>query len=94
MVILDSSTLYIIEGIGVTLKYTLLAAVFGAVIGIILALFRISHNKILKGFAVIYVSIFRGTPLLVQLSIIYFVLPVWGYKISIFSKSQRIRIFR
>jgi His/Glu/Gln/Arg/opine family amino acid ABC transporter permease subunit len=55
------------------------------VIGTILSLFRLSANKILKIFAISYLSIFRGTPLLLQLFIIYFALPkVFAMEISAF----------
>lgn len=81
---LNNSTLYILQGISVTLQYTFIALVLGAIIGSMLAVCRISHIKMLKILSSIYVSIFRGTPLLVQLSLIYFVVPSLGYKISVF----------
>jgi polar amino acid transport system permease protein len=81
---LNTSTLYIIEGIGVTLQYTLIALILGAIVGSMISLCRISHIKALKIFASIYTSVFRGTPLLVQLSLIYFVVPSFGYNITVF----------
>lgn len=66
---------YIIEGVKVTLQYSVSATCLGIVIGSILAVFKISNNIFLKNFSVFYTSIFRGTPLIVQLSIIYFAIP-------------------
>lgn len=77
---------YIPKGIIVTLKYALLSVFFGLVIGTMLSLARSSSSKILRGFAICYLSIFRGTPLLLQLSIMYFAMPaLLGIKISAFT---------
>ncbi len=78
-----SQVLYISGGIGVTLQYSLLALVGGSLLGAVLSLMRLCPVWILRMFAQMYVSIFRGTPLLVQLSLAYFALPsLLGYKIS------------
>jgi polar amino acid transport system substrate-binding protein len=80
------SLAYIPVGIGVTLQYALISVFFGLVIGTILSLFRISSNKLLKTFAICYLSVFRGTPLLLQLSIMYFAMPsLLGIEISAFA---------
>jgi len=77
---------YIIEGSLVTLKYSIFAVFFGLIIGIILAALKVSKHAILRIFADCYTSIFRGTPLLIQLSLVYFALPVLiGIKLSIFT---------
>lgn len=77
---------YIPAGIIVTLKYALISVFFGLLIGTVLSLFRLSSKKILQIFAVCYLSIFRGTPLLLQLSIVYFALPaLLDIKISAFA---------
>ncbi len=55
-----------------TLKLLSLSLVFGLLIGILFALMRLSKNKILQNFSYYYSYIFRGTPMLVQLFIIYF----------------------
>ncbi|MCH9753504.1 MAG: amino acid ABC transporter permease [Alphaproteobacteria bacterium] len=80
----DSSTLYIIQGAAVTLKYTFLAVFFGALIGTLIAICRISKVKFWQYFSTVYISIFRGTPLLIQLSMVYFILPMYGIKITVF----------
>ena len=74
---------YILGGIWVTLKFTLLSAIFGFIWGTILSLFKISSIKPLYWFGMAYTSVFRGTPLLVTLSLIYFATPqLTGYDIS------------
>ncbi|MFD2670357.1 amino acid ABC transporter permease [Marinicrinis sediminis] len=76
---------FILEGITVTLQYTFAAAIVGFIWGTILALFKISSMKPLKWFAVAYTSIFRGTPLILQLMIAYNAIPqLTGYQISPF----------
>jgi His/Glu/Gln/Arg/opine family amino acid ABC transporter permease subunit len=76
---------FILWGTLVTLKYTALSIFFGLILGTVLAIFKISHLKILTYFGRFYTSIFRGTPLLVQLSLIYFATPqLTGYKITAF----------
>ena len=79
---------FMLEGIWVTLKFVVVALLFGFILGTILALFKISHIKPLNWFAIAYTSIFRGTPLILQLMIIYFAIPqLTGYDISPFSSA-------
>ncbi len=74
---------YILEGIPITLAYTSVSLVFGFVMGAFLALFKVGDIKPLNWFAAIYTSVFRGTPLILQLSLIYFATPqLVGYDIS------------
>lgn len=74
---------YILKGIWVTLQFTLISTVFGFILGTLLSLIKISKYKVLKALAVAYTSIFRGTPLILQLSIIYFATPqLFAYKIT------------
>ncbi len=80
-----SSICFIIQGVVVTLKYSLVSVLLGLIFGTLLALCKVSKSCLLKLFANTYTSIFRGTPLLIQLSIIYFGLPnLIGIKLSIF----------
>jgi His/Glu/Gln/Arg/opine family amino acid ABC transporter permease subunit len=63
----------------------MLSIIFGFMIGSILALMKLSSYKTLEILSKVYISIFRGTPLLVQLSLIYFALPqLVGYQITAF----------
>lgn len=77
---------FIIEGTYVTLQYSLTSVFFGLILGILLAICKVADNKFLRIFALSYTSIFRGTPLLVQLSIVYFGLPgLIGVKLDVFA---------
>ena len=55
-----------------TLKLLSLSLIFGLMIGLIFAILRINKNKILSNFSYGFSYVFRGTPLLVQIFIIYF----------------------
>ena len=80
-----SQVSFIIQGIGVTLAYSLTSVFFGLIIGILLATLKVSNNYRGRLFANAYTSVFRGTPLLIQLSIVYFGLPsLIGVKLSVF----------
>ena len=80
LISIASSSLYpMIEGaIKYTIPLTLITFVLGLIIAILTALARLSSIKILNIIARIYVSIIRGTPLLVQLFIIFYGLPNLG----------------
>ncbi|MFD1957127.1 ABC transporter permease subunit [Paenibacillus thailandensis] len=74
---------YMLEGVYVTLLFTIVSALFGFIWGFILTLFKISKVTPLRWFATAYTSVFRGTPLLLQLTLIYFATPqLTGYDIS------------
>ncbi len=66
---------FLLMGIGVTLKFTLSAFVFGSVLGLLIALGRIHKNPALRLPCVWYVDFIRGTPLLAQVYLIHFGLP-------------------
>jgi polar amino acid transport system permease protein len=59
----------ILHGLVVTLELTVLAMGIGIVLGVVLALMRLSPNFLLSGSSWIYIWIFRGTPVLVQILI-------------------------
>lgn len=61
-----------LKGAGVTIKLSLIGVILGLTIGIVLALMKISKNKIFKFIASAYIEIVRGTPMLVQIMIVYF----------------------
>ncbi|MDY3118477.1 MAG: amino acid ABC transporter permease [Peptoniphilus sp.] len=61
-----------LDGTLVTLKLSFLGVFFGFILGIFIVLLRRSHIKILQTIAKIYVQMFRGTPLLVQVLIFYY----------------------
>ena len=74
---------FILKGIPLTLLFTLSSVFLGLFWGTALSFFKISGIKPLGWFANAYTSIFRGTPLLLQLSLVYFATPqLTGYDIS------------
>ncbi|NJP09869.1 MAG: ABC transporter substrate-binding protein/permease [Leptolyngbyaceae cyanobacterium RU_5_1] len=76
---------YILGGIWVTLAFTLVSAVLGFLWAIVLALCKISTIKPLRWLANAYTSIFRGTPLILQIALVYFATPqLIGYDIPAF----------
>ncbi len=74
---------FLLEGAVTTLWLTVASLSAGLVLGIGLALMRLSGNRFLSGIAVFYCWVFRGTPLLVQLLIIYTGLPLFGLRFSV-----------
>jgi cystine transport system permease protein len=71
---LDSAP-FLIKGAYYTVFLSLGGMFFGLLLGFGLALMRLSRLMLLRGIAQVYVSFFRGTPLLVQLFMIYYGLP-------------------
>jgi len=74
---------YLLEGAILSVALTAGALVCGLVLGIGLALMRLSGNRGLSGAAATYCWLFRGTPLLVQLLVIYTGLPLFGIRLSV-----------
>ena len=72
--VVDGRWQWFVSGLGYTLLISLLSVVLGLVIGILMALMRLSKSKILRAVSGIYIDIIRGTPTMVQLLIIYFVI--------------------
>lgn len=74
-------------GAAQTIELTVIAIVFGLILGLILALGRISRNKIINGISWIYIWIFRGTPLLLQILVIYYALPTIEIRLDPFTSA-------
>ncbi len=72
--ITDGRWRWFVSGLGYTLLISLFSVIIGLVIGIIMALMRLSKNRLLKTVSGIYIDIIRGTPTMVQLLIIYFII--------------------
>ena len=70
----------------ITLKLLSASLVFGLFIGLIFAILRMNKNPIVNKFAYGYSYVFRGTPLLVQIFIIYFATPVKSIKVTVLAK--------
>lgn len=75
----------LLMGAGVTVQITALSVGFGLLIGMFVGMARLSKTWLVKAAATVYVDFIRGTPLLVQIFIIYFALPlVLGQRIDPF----------
>lgn len=74
---------FILRGIPLTLLFTLLSVSLGLIWGTVLSLLKITGIKPLTWLANAYTSVFRGTPLLLQLALVYYATPqLTGYDIS------------
>jgi polar amino acid transport system permease protein len=62
----------LLRAVLVTISLAFLAEFFGIVLGLGLALLKIARSRLLSAPAQLYIDVFRGTPLLVQITIIYF----------------------
>ena len=85
--ILEDNYQYIVKGLGTTLTVTVFALVIGVIIGVLVAIIRSAYDqqperkkglllKILNGICKVYLTVIRGTPMMVQLLIMWFV--VWA----------------
>jgi cystine transport system permease protein len=70
--------------ITVTIPLTIISFILGLVIALGVALARLSKNPVVSNIARFYISLIRGTPLLVQLFIVFFALPEFGIRIDPF----------
>jgi His/Glu/Gln/Arg/opine family amino acid ABC transporter permease subunit len=73
---------FYINGAGYTIFLAFMGVLFGAILGGLLALMKLSKSKILRGLAIAYIEYVRGTPLLVQIFIVYFGTGVLGLDLS------------
>ncbi|MGY4686895.1 amino acid ABC transporter permease [Petrotoga sp. DB-2] len=80
--IVESSWVYMVEGIWVTLFLTLISVIIGFFLGVLLAASKTYGNKLFYYISYVFIEIIRGTPLLVQLFILYYSLPVIGIRLS------------
>ncbi|MBR2577839.1 MAG: amino acid ABC transporter permease [Erysipelotrichaceae bacterium] len=77
-----------LKGLVGTLKYAAIAVFFGSILGSLISLLNISRNKVINTIGNIYVTVLRGTPLLVQMYIAYYFLPMAIPAFNAFSKEQ------
>lgn len=73
---------YYFKGIQYTLLISALGVLFGFILGLLIALMRMSGASILKFIATAYIEIMRGTPMLVQLFIIHYSLAAFDIKFT------------
>lgn len=70
---------YIVDGLKITLIVTIFAVLIGVLLGFLIAIVRTTHDKtgklkILNAICKVYLTVIRGTPVVVQLMIIYFII--------------------
>lgn len=70
--------MFFINGAKITVLLAIFTVFLGVIFGVVLALMKLSKIKVLKLFSACYIEFIRGTPLLVQLYIIYYGLPKLG----------------
>ena len=68
----------LLRGASITVQLTAFSVAIGTLIGLFMGMARISHYKIFSVPSAVYVEFIRGTPLLVQIMIVYYGLPALG----------------
>ncbi|WP_070107292.1 amino acid ABC transporter permease [Burkholderia plantarii] len=74
----------LLKGAVVTIEITFCSFVLSTVLGLLLALMRVSENRVASNAAATFINVIRGLPIIVQLFYIYFVLPDLGVQLSAF----------
>lgn len=82
---LSSLVFSMVEGATVTLEVFALTLVCSIILGIVIALCRLSKTRLLSTITQLYILIMRGTPLLLQLIFVFFGLPIIGITLNRFS---------
>lgn len=77
-----SEFLFIVQAAQWTLALSAIAFVGGALLGLVVALSRTSENAVARNEARVFIQVFQGTPLLLQLFLIFFGAPVLGFDIN------------
>jgi len=73
---------WLLKGAWISVQVTLASTVIALALGLLTALMRVSRARLLRGLATLYVQFIRGTPLLLQLFYIFYVLPFVGIELS------------
>ena len=66
---------FLLEGLVTTLEFTCIAVVLGVILGTLVAMMKMSKSVVIRLLSSVYIEVIRGTPILLQLYIFYFVLP-------------------
>ncbi|WP_047250038.1 amino acid ABC transporter permease [Chromobacterium subtsugae] len=82
MALFESALPVLLKGAGYTLAFALVAMVLGLALGFAVAMVRVAKLPLLSQLAAFYVSAMRGTPLLVQIFVIYYGLPGVGLELD------------
>ncbi|WP_419181611.1 amino acid ABC transporter substrate-binding protein/permease [Niallia circulans] len=84
--LLKESMPSLMTGLKMTLILTVVSLIIATIVGIVFGLMRIAKSKLLRTIAMIYIDIFRGTPLIVQAFFIYFGIPAaFDFRITAFA---------
>ncbi len=71
-IVLEESWTALLHGLQITLELTITSLLIGVIIGLFVAILKISHIRLLNRIADVYLTIVRGTPLIVLIAILYF----------------------
>jgi polar amino acid transport system permease protein len=82
---LSEYKLFFIDGLKYTIMLAFFTVIIGSIFGLLLSLMRLSKNRLLKFIGSAYVEFIRGTPLILQLYIIFYGLPFLGVVLPGFS---------
>ncbi|MDQ8032764.1 glutamine ABC transporter permease GlnP [Bordetella genomosp. 1] len=74
--VIESSLPSLLDGTLMTIKITVLGLLGGALLGVLAGVARAYGGRVVSGIAMVYVSVIRGTPIVVQVMFIYFALPI------------------
>lgn len=75
---------FFLKGLWMTVQISFISLVSCTLIGFVLGILRSGRNKLIKWIIGFYVSFVRGTPFVVQVFIIFFILPEWGMQLEAF----------
>lgn len=75
----------LLKGIGMTVSLSILSLMIGVVFGFAFGILRAGRNRTLSRLLGLYIDFFRGTPFLLQVFIVFFVLPEIGIELSAFT---------
>ncbi len=75
---------FFLKGLSMTVQVAFISLVTCTSIGLVLGIFRAGKNILIKRLIGVYVSFVRGTPFVVQIFIIFFILPEWGIQLEAF----------
>lgn len=73
---MQNDILFILKGLGLTVNLYILTMVFSLPLGVLLSLGRLKNKGLLNNIILFYTSLFRGTPLLLQLFFVYYGIPM------------------
>ena len=75
---------FFLKGLWMTVIVAGSGLVFGTICGFLLGILRAGKNKVITRLIGVYVAVIRGTPFVVQIFIVFFILPEWGIQLKAF----------